>query len=94
MLGQQQPGWECWEENVAQFGCGGEGACWGSLGCCMLHWGVLSQALAPVSAVVETLASSCSPEKNAARSQQLFLPGKQLPGVTSHGPAACLHSLP
>ncbi|XP_050763890.1 protein PAXX isoform X2 [Gymnogyps californianus] len=30
---------------------------------------------------VETLASSCSPEKNAARSQQLFLPGRQLPGA-------------
>ncbi|KAM6372416.1 protein PAXX isoform 2-T2 [Pluvialis apricaria] len=43
--------------------------------------------------VVEMLASSCSPEKNAVRSQQLFLPGKQLPGGTSCGPAACLPSL-
>ncbi|XP_035747813.1 protein PAXX isoform X2 [Egretta garzetta] len=33
--------------------------------------------------VVETLAPSCSPEKNAAWSQQLFLPGRQLPGGTS-----------
>ncbi|XP_051492657.1 protein PAXX isoform X2 [Apus apus] len=30
--------------------------------------------------VVETLASSCSPEKNTAQSQQLFRPGRQLPG--------------
>ncbi|XP_019330499.1 PREDICTED: protein PAXX [Aptenodytes forsteri] len=76
ILGQWQPGWECWEENVAQFGCGGEGASWGGLECCMLRWGVLSQALAlvPVSAAVEMLTSSCSPEKNAVRSQQLFLP--------------------
>ncbi|XP_016157960.1 PREDICTED: protein PAXX isoform X3 [Ficedula albicollis] len=52
-----------------------EGAHWGGLKCCMQNW-VLSQALAlvPVSVAVETLASSCSPEKNAARSQQLFLP--------------------
>ncbi|XP_074702826.1 protein PAXX [Strix aluco] len=42
----------------------------------------------------ETLASSCSPEKNTARSQQLFLPGRQLPGDTSPGLAACLPSLP
>lgn len=92
----QQPGWECWEKNVAQFGCGGEGACWGGLGCCMPHWGVLSQALAlvPVSAVVDTLASSCSPEKNAVWSQQLFLPGRQLPGGTSPLPTACFPSFP
>lgn len=53
-----------------------EGACWGGWKCCLWYWGVLSQALAlaPVSVAVETLASSCSPEKNAARSQQLFLP--------------------
>uniref|UniRef100_A0A663F4A1 Uncharacterized protein n=1 Tax=Aquila chrysaetos chrysaetos TaxID=223781 RepID=A0A663F4A1_AQUCH len=44
--------------------------------------------------VVETLASSCSPEKNAAWSQQLFLPGRQLPGGTSPGPTACLPSFP
>ncbi|XP_075628832.1 protein PAXX isoform X2 [Balearica regulorum gibbericeps] len=44
--------------------------------------------------VVETLASSCSPEKNTAQSQQLFLPGRQLPGGTSPGSAACLLSLP
>lgn len=37
--------------------------------------------LIPVSAVVGTLGSSCSPEKNAAQSQQLFLPGRQLPWV-------------
>lgn len=80
MLGQRQPGWECWEENVAQLGCGGEGACWGGQGRCVPHWDVLSQALASVSAAVEMLTSSYSPEKNAARSQQLFLPGKQLPG--------------
>ncbi|XP_075026264.1 protein PAXX isoform X1 [Calonectris borealis] len=43
-------------------------------------------------AVVEMLESSCSPEKNAA--QQLFLPGRQLPGGTSPGPVACLPSLP
>lgn len=62
---------------------------------CMLHWGALSQALAPtpVSAVVETAVSSCSPEKNAARSQQLFLPGRQLPGGTSPSPTVCLPSL-
>lgn len=81
---------------MAQFGCGGEGACWGGLGCCMPHWGVLSQALAlvPVSAVVDTLASSCSPEKNAVWSQQLFLPGRQLPGGTSPLPTACFPSFP
>ncbi|XP_074967893.1 protein PAXX isoform X2 [Phalacrocorax aristotelis] len=44
--------------------------------------------------VVETLAPSCSPEKNAAWSQQLFLPGGQLPGSTSPGPAICLPFLP
>ncbi|XP_014736585.1 PREDICTED: protein PAXX [Sturnus vulgaris] len=55
---------------------GVEGAHWGGLKCCLQNWGMLSQALAlaPVSVAVETLASSCSPEKNAARSQQLFLP--------------------
>ncbi|XP_016157963.1 PREDICTED: protein PAXX isoform X6 [Ficedula albicollis] len=55
-----------------------EGAHWGGLKCCMQNW-VLSQALAlvPVSVAVETLASSCSPEKNAARSQQLFLPARR-----------------
>ncbi|XP_062471960.1 protein PAXX isoform X3 [Pezoporus occidentalis] len=40
--------------------------------------------------VVETLASSCSPKKNTAQNQQQFLPGKQLPGGTSPGPAVCL----
>ncbi|XP_053817890.1 protein PAXX isoform X5 [Vidua chalybeata] len=35
---------------------------------------------------VETLASSCSPEKNAARSQQLFLPGRHCQG---HLPCSC-----
>ncbi|XP_048181511.1 protein PAXX isoform X5 [Corvus hawaiiensis] len=35
---------------------------------------------------VETLASSCSPEKNAARSQQLFLPGRRCQG---HLPWSC-----
>ncbi|XP_054704130.1 protein PAXX isoform X2 [Grus americana] len=44
--------------------------------------------------VVETLASSCSPEKNTAQSQPLFLPGRQLPGGTSPGSAVCLLSLP
>ncbi|XP_031986760.1 protein PAXX isoform X3 [Corvus moneduloides] len=34
----------------------------------------------------ETLASSCSPEKNAARSQQLFLPGRRCQG---HLPWSC-----
>lgn len=59
-----------------------EGACWGGLTCCMRYWGVLSQALAlaSVSVAVETLASSCSPEKNAAQSQQLFLPGRHCQG--------------
>ncbi|XP_056208374.1 protein PAXX isoform X1 [Falco biarmicus] len=33
-------------------------------------------------AVMETLASSCSPEKNTSQSQQLFLPGRQLLGGT------------
>lgn len=48
----------------------------------MRNWGVLSQALALalVSVAVETLASSCSPVKNAAQSQQLFLPGRHCQG--------------
>ncbi|XP_049689236.1 protein PAXX isoform X1 [Accipiter gentilis] len=44
--------------------------------------------------VVDTLASSCSPEKNAVWSQQLFLPGRQLPGGTSPLPTACFPSFP
>lgn len=61
---------------------GVEGARWGCLKRCMQNWGVLSQALAlpPVSVAVETLASSCSPEKNATRTQQLFLPGRYCQG--------------
>lgn len=54
----------------------------------MQNWGVLSQALvlALVSVAVETLASSCSPEKNATRTQQLFLPGRHCQG---HLPWSC-----
>lgn len=62
-----------------------EGAHWGGLKCCMRNWGALSQAstLAPLSVAVETLASSCSPEKNTAQSQQLFLPGRHCQGHLS-----------
>lgn len=67
-----------------------EGACWRGLKCCMWNWGVLSQALAlaPVSVAVETLAfrCSCSPEKNTAQSQQLFLPGRH---SQEHLPWSC-----
>lgn len=62
-----------------------EGAYWGGLKRCMRNWGALSQAsaLAPLSVAVETLASSCSPEKNTAQSQQLFLPGRHCQGHLS-----------
>lgn len=49
ILGQRQPRWECWEENAAEFGCGGEGASWGGLEGCMPLQGGLSQALVPLS---------------------------------------------
>lgn len=47
------------------------------------RFGVGCHKLWFLSAVVEALAPSCSPEKKAAWSQQLFLPGRQLPGGTS-----------
>lgn len=57
-------------------GCGGEGTCWEARDT-LAH----NLILVPVSAVVGTLGSSGSPEKNASQSQQLFLPGRQLPWV-------------
>lgn len=55
----------------------GEEGAWRGLGCCMPQ----ALTLVLVSAAMEALASSGSPAKNTARSQQLLLPGRQLPGA-------------
>lgn len=59
------------------------GKAWGAA--CCIRVCVWSQALplVLVSTVVETLTTSCSPEKNTAQNQRQFLPGRQLPGDTS-----------